>query len=94
MTLAPPTVFKKAAVSHLVQHHTGHAIGLEAHEKPFLDQGMNVTMQPGMVFTVEPGIYDRSVGGFRHSDTIIITQDAVDRITTYPRDVNALTLEA
>jgi Xaa-Pro aminopeptidase len=89
---ATRAVFKEQAVSHLAQHHTGHAIGLEPHEKPFLDQGMDVTMQPGMVFTVEPGIYDRAVGGFRHSDTVIITQDGIDHITTYPRDINALTL--
>lgn len=91
---ATRVVFKDAGVSHLVQHHTGHAIGLEAHEKPFLDQGMEAIMQPGMVFTVEPGIYDRAVGGFRHSDTIIITEEGIDRITTYPRDIDALTLEA
>jgi Xaa-Pro aminopeptidase len=90
---ATRAVFRKRGVSHLVQHHTGHAIGLEAHEKPFLDQGMDVTMQPGMVFTVEPGIYDRVVGGFRHSDTIIITEEGIDRITTYPRDISALTLD-
>jgi Xaa-Pro dipeptidase len=89
---ATHAVFKEHGVSHLVQHHTGHAIGLEPHEKPFLDQGMGVTLQPGMVFTVEPGIYDRTVGGFRHSDTVIITEDGIDRITTYPRDIDALTL--
>jgi len=89
---ATHAVFKERGVSHLVQHHTGHAIGLEPHEKPFLDQGMDVPMQPGMVFTVEPGIYDRAVGGFRHSDTVIITEDGIDRVTTYPRDINALTL--
>jgi Xaa-Pro dipeptidase len=90
---ATRAVFNEAGVSHLVQHHTGHAIGLEAHEKPFLDQGMDIAMQPGMVFTIEPGIYDRAVGGFRHSDTIVIVEDGVDRITTYPRDVDSLTLE-
>jgi len=89
---ATHAVFKEHGVSHLSQHHTGHAIGLEPHEKPFLDKGMDVAMQPGMVFTVEPGIYDRAVGGFRHSDTVIITEDGIDRMTTYPRDINALTL--
>lgn len=91
---ATGAVIKKSGVSHLALHHTGHAIGLEAHERPFLDQGMDIPMQPGMVFTIEPGIYDRAVGGFRHSDTIIITEDGIDRITTYPRDIDALTLEA
>ncbi len=83
-------VFKEAGVMNLVQHHTGHSIGLEGHERPFLDVGQNELMKPGMVFSVEPGIYDRSVGGFRHSDTIFITDDGVDIITEYPRDLEEL----
>jgi Xaa-Pro dipeptidase len=90
---ATRAVFKKHGVINLVQHHTGHSIGLEGHEKPFLDRGMDITMQPGMVFTAEPGIYDRSVGGFRHSDTIIITEEGMERITYYPRDIEYLTIE-
>ena len=84
-------VFKESGVMNLVQHHTGHAIGLEGHERPFLDIGLNkVLMKPGMVFTVEPGIYDREIGGFRHSDTIIITEDGMERITKYPRELESL----
>ncbi len=86
-------VFKKRGVFHLVQHHTGHAIGMEGHEKPFLDHGMDVTMEPGMVFTVEPGIYDRSIGGFRHSDTVFITDDSMERVTYYPRDIDYLVID-
>ena len=84
-------VFKEAGVMNLVQHHTGHAIGLEGHERPFLDIGLTKTMmEPGMVFTVEPGIYDRSIGGFRHSDTIVITEDGMELITEYPRSLEDL----
>ena len=90
---ATRAVFKEHGVFNMVQHHTGHAIGLEGHEKPFLDHGMDTTMQPGMVFTVEPGIYDRAIGGFRHSDTVIITEDGMDRITYYPRDIDYLTID-
>ncbi|WP_455139833.1 M24 family metallopeptidase [Candidatus Hodarchaeum mangrovi] len=87
-------VFKEAGVFSLVQHHTGHAIGLEAHERPFLDIGMKETIKPGMVFTVEPGIYDRAVGGFRHSDTVIITEDGNEVVTVkYPRDLESLIIE-
>ena len=86
-------IFKECGVMNLVQHHTGHAIGLEAHERPFLDRGLTrVLMKTGMVFTVEPGIYDRSIGGFRHSDTIIITEEGNERITNYPRDIESLTI--
>ena len=91
---ATRSVFKKQGVFNLAQHHTGHAIGLEGHEKPFLDHGENLPMKPGMVFTVEPGIYDRTLGGFRHSDTVIITEDGNEIITYYPREIDYLTIDA
>ncbi|MFX1510215.1 MAG: M24 family metallopeptidase [Promethearchaeota archaeon] len=90
---ATRTVFKQNGVMSLVQHHTGHSIGLEGHEKPFLDHGMKTIMEPGMVFTVEPGIYDRTVGGFRHSDTIFITEDGMELVTYYPWDIEYLTID-
>ncbi|MHA1354442.1 MAG: M24 family metallopeptidase, partial [Candidatus Heimdallarchaeota archaeon] len=74
----------------LVQHHTGHAIGMEGHERPFLDIGSKVVMKPGMVFTAEPGIYIPDIGGFRHSDTIVITEDGSEMITYYPREIEDL----
>ena len=48
------------------RHHTGHAIGLRYHEGPFLDSGDHTEIRPGMVFTVEPGLYAPDLGGFRH----------------------------
>ena len=51
------------------RQHTGHAIGLRNHEAPFLDLGDHTPIEPGMVFTVEPGLYAADIGGFRHSDT-------------------------
>ena len=83
-------VLKDEGVFHLVQHHTGHAIGLEGHEAPFLDIGVEEIMKPGMVFTCEPGIYEYKFGGFRHSDTVIITEDGSELITPYPRELEEL----
>ena len=74
------------------KHHTGHAIGLRYHEGPFLDLGEQTLIQPGMVFTVEPGLYDPSLGGFRHSDTVVVTQDGIEILTYYPRDLESLTI--
>ena len=76
------------------RHHTGHAIGLRYHEGPFLDTGDGTVIQAGMVFTVEPGIYVPGIGGFRHSDTVLVTDDGNERLTYYPRDLEALTLPA
>ncbi|HLU10794.1 MAG TPA: Xaa-Pro peptidase family protein, partial [Oceanobacillus sp.] len=74
------------------RHHVGHAIGLRYHEGPFLDIGDDTIIQPGMVFTVEPGLYAPNLGGFRHSDTVVVTEDGIEIITFYPRDLESLTL--
>jgi len=74
------------------RQHTGHGIGLRNHEAPFLDVGDSTTLEPGMVFTVEPGLYDPSVGGFRHSDTVVVTEDGMEILTDYPRDLESLTI--
>jgi Xaa-Pro dipeptidase len=74
------------------RHHTGHGIGLRYHEGPFLDRGDHTVLQPGMVLTVEPGLYVAGLGGFRHSDTVVITDDGMELITYYPRDLDSLTI--
>jgi Xaa-Pro aminopeptidase len=76
------------------KHHSGHAIGLRYHEGPFLDAGDQTQLRPGMVFTVEPGLYAPELGGFRHSDTVLITEDGMEMLTYYPRELEALTIEA
>lgn len=85
--------FKDHGVIHLVRHHTGHALGMEGHERPFLDLGSEDTLQPGMIFSCEPGIYERGLGGFRHSDTFVVTDDGIDVLTKYPRDLESLIIE-
>jgi len=74
------------------RQHTGHGIGLRNHEAPFLDLGDHTVLQPGMVFTVEPGLYDSELGGLRHSDTVAVTEDGMQVLTDYPRDIDSLTL--
>jgi Xaa-Pro dipeptidase len=76
------------------KHHVGHCIGLRYHEGPFLDIGDNTEIKPGMVFTVEPGLYAAGLGGFRHSDTVAVTDDGIEFLTYYPRDLESLTLPA
>ncbi len=74
------------------KHHSGHAIGLRYHEGPFLDTGDLTELKPGMVFTVEPGLYVPGLGGFRHSDTVVIIDSGAEMLTYYPRDLESLTL--
>jgi len=74
------------------RQHVGHGIGLRNHEAPFLDVGDHTVVEPGMVFTIEPGLYAADVGGFRHSDTVVVTEDGIDVLTSYPRDLESLTI--
>lgn len=86
--------FEQNTLNSLWGQHTGHAIGLRNHEAPFLDLGDHTVIQPGMVFTVEPGLYEEGFAGFRHSDTIVVRDDGIEILTNYPRDVESLTIRA
>ena len=85
--------FKDRGVFHLVRHHTGHGLGMEGHERPFLDIGSEDTLKPGMIFSCEPGIYEEGLGGFRHSDTFVVTEDGIEVLTHYPRELSQLIIE-
>jgi len=89
---ATEKVFRKARLSKLMRHHTGHGLGLEGHEPPWLDIGNDEVLRPGMVLSCEPGIYESGYGGFRHSDTVLITEDGAEIVTYYPRDLESLTI--
>jgi Xaa-Pro aminopeptidase len=86
--------FEKHNLMPYWRHHVGHALGMGIHEAPFFDIGDDTVIQPGMVFSVEPGIYIPDFAGFRHSDTILVTDQGFEMLTYYPRDLKALTIES
>ncbi len=86
--------FEANSILHYWKQHTGHAIGLRNHEAPFLDIGDFTPIEPGMVFTIEPGVYDGELGGFRHSDTALVTPDGFELLTSYPTELDELTIPA
>ena len=88
--LATVHLAAELGVSDNLRHHVGHSIGLEGHEAPFLDRGDDAVLEPGMVFTVEPGVYIGELGGFRHSDTVVITEGGCRVMTNYPRELKDL----
>jgi Xaa-Pro dipeptidase len=90
--LATVRLAAELGVADNLRHHAGHSIGLEGHEAPFLDRGDEAVLEPGMVFTVEPGVYLKDVGGFRHSDTVVITTDGNRVMTDYPRELDDLVI--
>lgn len=78
-------VMQKHGVEPLFVHSLGHGIGLETHEYPRLkwdNEDKDLILEPGMVFTVEPGLYIPGKGGVRYEDTIRITEDGY--VNFYP----------
>ncbi|MCC6310534.1 MAG: aminopeptidase P family protein [Trueperaceae bacterium] len=75
------------------RHHVGHGLGQRIHESPFLDLGYRGTIEAGMVLSVEPGLYVPGLGGFRHSDTVLVTTSGIELLTDYPRDIASLTID-
>jgi Xaa-Pro dipeptidase len=61
-------------------HRTGHAIGIDVHELPSVALGDKTVLEPGMVFTIEPGIYDFSVGAFRLEDVVVVTDKGYESL--------------
>jgi Xaa-Pro aminopeptidase len=68
-------------------HRTGHGIGLETHEDPYIVAGNAELLEPGMAFSVEPGIYLPGKHGARIEDIVVCTQDGVERLNTTARDL-------
>ncbi len=87
--------FSELGMADFQQHHTGHGIGLEGHEWPFIDKGSpDVVIEENMVLSVEPGIYVPGLAGFRHSDTVVVRSGGVERLTFYPRDLESMIIPA
>jgi Xaa-Pro dipeptidase len=74
----------RAGYSGRFPHHAGHGLGLEDQEAPFFIPGSKEKLEENAVCTIEPGIYDSQIGGFRDEDTYIITKDGFEKITTSP----------
>jgi Xaa-Pro aminopeptidase len=70
-------------------HGLGHGLGLQVHEAPDLRASSTDVLQPGMVVTVEPGVYLPNWGGVRIEDDVLVTPDGCERLTTLPRDIAA-----
>tara|TARA_R100000005_G_scaffold96723_2_gene86758 strand:+ start:19515 stop:20720 length:1206 start_codon:yes stop_codon:yes gene_type:complete len=72
-------------------HRTGHGFGLGAHEAPWIAEGSAHVLAKNMVISNEPGIYRSGVGGVRHSDTVLVTDDGYECLTRSPDSLDALT---
>ncbi len=81
-----------AAVGHAEHfgHGLGHGIGLQVHEAPSIRPLSETVLVPGMIFTIEPGIYLPGWGGVRIEDDVLVTPDGCEVLTHIPRELGAL----
>lgn len=83
-------VIEDAGLGALFPHRTGHGIGLEGHEEPQAKEGAHRPLEPGMTFTVEPGVYLPGVGGVRIEDDVLVTANGCETLTTLERELVSL----
>lgn len=84
------TILEAEGYGDYISHRTGHGIGIGQHEEPSLRFDNELELKEGMVFCVEPGIYIPGIGGFRHSDTVILKKEGTEVVTNYPHDLEDL----
>jgi Xaa-Pro dipeptidase len=84
---AARSVIESAGYGRYFIHRTGHGLGLEGHEEPYIYEGNSLLLQPGMTFTIEPGIYLPGRGGVRVEDDVLITLDGCLSLSDLPREL-------
>jgi Xaa-Pro aminopeptidase len=81
------SVIDEAGFGEYFVHRTGHGIGLEVHEHPYIVEGNELPLEPGMTFSVEPGIYLPGQFGVRIEDIVVCTEDGVDSLNDSDRSL-------
>ncbi|PYV10663.1 MAG: hypothetical protein DMG23_06965 [Acidobacteria bacterium] len=84
---------RKAGFEQFLRHRTGHGIGLEGHESPWIAEGDKTVLREGMTFSCEPGVYDPQFGGFRHSETVVVRKDRGEILNRYPTRLEDMLIE-
>lgn len=88
--LAARAVIEQAGYGAFFTHRTGHGIGIEGHEEPYIRSDNQQILEPGMAFTVEPGIYLPGRNGVRIEDNVIITESGAECLSNMPREMRVV----
>jgi len=83
---------RQEGLADYLLHRTGHGFGLGNHEGPWVAEGSEDILTENMLISMEPGIYVPDLGAFRHSDTLLVTEDGYENLTPYPDDLDSLTI--
>ncbi len=81
------TVLENSAYSDRVRHKTGHGLGRDVHEDPYIMRGNEELLEPGMVFTIEPGLYQMDDFGVRIEDDILVTETGCEILTQFDKSL-------
>lgn len=85
--LAARKVIEAAGYGEFFTHRTGHGLGMETHEPPYIRSGNSLILEPGMTFTIEPGIYLPGKNGTRIEDDMVITENGAESMSDLPRQL-------
>lgn len=89
--IAARSVIEDAGFGDYFNNRVGHGLGIEVHEEPSIHKNNEEIAEPGLVFTIEPGIYIPEEGGVRIEDTVYINEDGeVEVLSTFPRELQIL----
>jgi len=88
--IAARDVIEKSGYGEYFTHRTGHGIGMEGHEEPYMRGDNMQILEPGMAFTVEPGIYLPGRNGVRVEDNVVISETGADVLSDMPREIRVV----
>ncbi len=88
--IAARDVIEKSGYGKYFTHRTGHGIGMEGHEDPYMRGDNMQLLEPGMAYTVEPGIYLPNRNGVRIEDNVVITETGADVLSDMPREIRVV----